>query len=103
MFMEGKKPASKLAAIAATIAIWVIAAGPARAAEAQAKPACGTSITACGCTINSGGNYTVANNLDATKGLTNKGTASIFRRRSPSSTSGPSRSSGTERELESTC
>lgn len=73
MFMEGKKPASKLAAIAATIAIWVIAAGPARAAEAQAKPACGTSITACGCTINSGGNYTVANNLDATQGLTNKG------------------------------
>ena len=72
MVMEGKRTRT-LAAIAAILATWMIAAGPVRADDAEAKPACGTSITACGCTINKGGTYTVANNLDASQGLTQQG------------------------------
>jgi parallel beta-helix repeat protein len=42
--------------------------------SAAPKPtACATSITACGCTITTKGTYTVANDLDASQGLTKGG------------------------------
>ena len=73
MATEGKNVRAGLAAIAAIAAILTAAVVPAHAAEPEAKPACASSITTCGCTINRSGSYVVANNLDASQGLTAKG------------------------------
>ncbi len=60
------------AAILLTLAVMVPPTRTARAAGAAVTP-CASSITACGRTITKPGFYTLANDLDASQGLTAKG------------------------------
>ena len=59
MFREGGNIRAWAAATAATILISTIPAASADSAEANARPACGSSISACGGRINANGAYMV--------------------------------------------